>query len=156
MDRTSRPPLRPPSGVVSTLIGPPPGRVGPGQRTTAGRQRAASIRRAARAFVYSSGVPGCWVGHCAALAQSVEHLTRNEKVVGSIPTGGSHLTSVFAVGNRTREAASVPAGNGSGTAPARCRTDQRASGVVFASGGLLHDPEEANGRILVCLGSWQV
>src|SRR6478752_2397200 len=31
---------------------------------------------------------GCPRQH-AALAQSVEHLTRNEKVVGSIPTGGS-------------------------------------------------------------------
>src|SRR3954453_3597371 len=35
-------------------------------------------------------------GQSAALAQSVEHLTRNEKVVGSIPTGGSHLTRGFA------------------------------------------------------------
>ena len=35
------------------------------------------------------GVVGC-PGTSAALAQSVEHLTRNEKVVGSIPTGGSH------------------------------------------------------------------
>ena len=38
--------------------------------------------------------PGCpaaprATGQHAALAQSVEHLTRNEKVVGSIPTGGS-------------------------------------------------------------------
>ena len=33
-------------------------------------------------------VVGC-AGTSAALAQSVEHLTRNEKVVGSIPTGGS-------------------------------------------------------------------
>lgn len=33
-------------------------------------------------------------GHYATLAQLVEHLTRNEKVAGSIPAGGStsHLT----------------------------------------------------------------
>ena len=40
------------------------------------------------------GVVGC-PGTSAALAQSVEHLTRNEKVVGSIPTGGSPPTSGF-------------------------------------------------------------
>lgn len=33
-------------------------------------------------------VPGRESGH-AALAQSAEHLTRNEKVKGSIPLGGS-------------------------------------------------------------------
>ena len=31
--------------------------------------------------------------HHAALAQSAEHLTRNEVVIGSIPIGGSTLTS---------------------------------------------------------------
>lgn len=31
----------------------------------------------------------CAFGHCAALAQSAERLTRNEKVWGSIPQGGS-------------------------------------------------------------------
>lgn len=30
-------------------------------------------------------------GHYATLAQLVEHLTRNEKVAGSIPAGGSTL-----------------------------------------------------------------
>jgi hypothetical protein len=34
--------------------------------------------------------PGRLIGR-AALAQSVEHLTRNEKVWGSIPQGGSHI-----------------------------------------------------------------
>src|SRR3954466_5362143 len=58
-------------------------------------------------------------GQSAALAQSVEHLTRNEKVVGSIPTGGSHLTSVFAIRNRTRDAALVPTGNGACPVPYR-------------------------------------
>ena len=33
---------------------------------------------------------------CAALAQLVERLTRNEKVAGSIPAGGSPLPLVFA------------------------------------------------------------
>jgi len=41
--------------------------------------------------VSSAGALARLPGRCprAALAQSVEHLTRNEKVVGSIPTGGS-------------------------------------------------------------------
>ena len=39
-----------------------------------------------RCSVYFRGLPA---GQRAALAQSVERLTRNEKVVGSIPTGGS-------------------------------------------------------------------
>jgi hypothetical protein len=35
-------------------------------------------------------VPSCVGLGRAALAQSAERLTRNEKVVGSIPTGGSN------------------------------------------------------------------
>ena len=51
------------------------------------------IRSGPRVLLYSTGVPGSSVGYCAALAQSVERLTRNEKVVGSIPTGGSVVIS---------------------------------------------------------------
>ena len=54
--------------------------------------RATSIRSRAGASPILVRRARLTVGHCAALAQSVERLTRNEKVVGSIPTGGSTQT----------------------------------------------------------------
>jgi hypothetical protein len=48
-----------------------------------------------------------WLCTSAALAQSVEHLTRNEKVVGSIPTGGSTCSGPV---HRDGAAVAFPAG----------------------------------------------
>ena len=60
------------------------------------RAAAARLTPAGPARNGRGGVVGC-PGTSAALAQSVEHLTRNEKVVGSIPTGGSPPASGFAL-----------------------------------------------------------
>ena len=72
-------------------------RLGAGAEREAADRAGGADRRAATARLTDpgpaasgggGGVVRC-SGTSAALAQSVEHLTRNEKVVGSIPTGGS-------------------------------------------------------------------